>query len=319
MHVLVTGGAGFIGSHLIDSLLAAGHSVVAIDNLSTGSLDNLNLSHDHPAFTFIEGDILDVGLVAGQLQNVEVVIHLAAAVGVELIVEHPVRTIETNIMGTEAVLSAARGKDCRVLLASTSEVYGKSEKIPFAEDDDLVLGATAKNRWAYAASKMVDEFLALAYAREFGLTVVPFRLFNTVGARQTGRYGMVIPRLVGQALRNEPLTVYGDGLQSRCFCSVHDVIRAISGLAIHADAPGRVYNIGCQEEISILDLAKRIIAVTASQSEIKFVSYDDAYAPGFEDMRRRVPDITRIGALLDWTPKIELDTIIRQVAEAGRT
>ncbi|RME72110.1 MAG: NAD-dependent epimerase/dehydratase family protein [Chloroflexi bacterium] len=310
---LITGGAGFIGSHLADALLQAGHTVLVIDNLSTGSIDNIAHQLDHPNFHFARASLTDTIVLDRLASQADVIIHLAAAVGVKLIVEHPVHTIETNVMGTEMVLQAALRYQCRVLLASTSEVYGKGSKIPFSEEDDVLLGSTSKSRWAYAASKMVDEFLGLAYQREYGLPVIPFRLFNTVGPRQTGRYGMVVPRFVRQALRGEPLTVYGDGTQCRCFCHVLDVVDALVGLAFHPDAPGRVYNIGATEEISINNLARRIIALTHSRSTITHIPYSEAYAPGFEDMQRRVPDTRRIQSLTGWQPRRSLDDILQAV------
>jgi UDP-glucose 4-epimerase len=245
----------------------------------------------------------------------DIIVHLAAAVGVKLIVEQPVHTIETNIMGTEAVLKAALRYNCRVLLASTSEVYGKGNRIPFHENDDVLLGPTSKNRWAYAASKMVDEFLGLAYGAEFGLEVAIFRLFNTVGPRQTGRYGMVIPRFMGQALQGKPITVYGDGKQQRCFCDVRDVVRALVDLSLHPDAPGRVYNIGSTEEVTIRDLAGRIKKAAGSQSPIEMVPYEKVYGPGFDDMQRRVPDIAAIQALIGWEPTFRLDEILAAVRD----
>ncbi|MBN1218841.1 MAG: GDP-mannose 4,6-dehydratase [Anaerolineae bacterium] len=315
MTYLITGGAGFIGSHVVDALLAAGQRVLVIDNLSTGRLANIAHQLDHPAFHFARADITD-GIVMDRLaSDADIIIHLAAAVGVKLIVEHPVHTIETNVMGTEAVLQTALRYNCRVLLASTSEVYGKGSKIPFSEEDDVLLGATSKSRWSYAASKMVDEFLAFAYQREFGLQVVPLRLFNTVGPRQTGRYGMVVPQFVRQAIRGEPITVYGDGSQTRCFCHVQDVTRAIIGLAQHPDALGQVYNIGSTEEITIGELAERVKTITHSQSPIITIPYAEAYAPGFEDMQRRVPDTSRIQTLLGWQPRYSLDEILRAVME----
>ena len=245
-------------------------------------------------------------------------VHLAAAVGVKLIVERPVQTIETNVGGTEHVLQAALRYGCRVVIASTSEVYGKGSKIPFAEDDDVVLGSTSRSRWAYAASKMVDEFLGLAYGREYELPVVILRLFNTVGLRQTGRYGMVIPRFIHQALNGDPITVYGDGTQSRCFCDVADVVPAIIGLAEHPDSPGRVFNVGGTESISILALAERIRDLTASVSEIVQVSYEEAYAPGFEDMARREPDIGRVSQLLGWYPRVPFREILQRAIDYAR-
>lgn len=310
---LITGGAGFIGSHLVDLLLAQGHRVLVIDDLSTGRLENIAQHMDDPNFHFARANIIDEIVLDRLASESSVIIHLAAAVGVKLIVEHPVHTIETNVMGTEAVLKAALRYGCRALIASTSEVYGKGSKIPFSEDDDVLLGSTSKSRWAYAASKMVDEFLALAYQREYGLEVVPFRLFNTVGPRQTGRYGMVIPRFVRQALGNEPITVYGDGYQSRCFCDARDVVQALVGLAKHSDAPGQLYNIGSTEETTILALAERVKALVESSSPIVKVPYEEAYAPGFEDMERRVPDTGRINKLLSWEANRTLDDILESV------
>jgi len=313
--VLVTGGAGFIGSHLADALLAQGHRVLAIDDLSTGRLDNIRHLLDNPDFHFARASITD-GIVFDRLASqADIIVHLAAAVGVKLVVERTVHTIKTNVMGTEAVLQVALRYGCRVLIASTSEVYGKSKKFPFSEEDDVLLGTTSKSRWAYAASKMVDEFLSLAYQREYDLPVVPFRLFNTVGPRQTGRYGMVIPRFVGQALRGEPITVYGDGTQSRCFCDVSDAVGAIIGLAQHPEAPGQVYNIGGSEEVTIRELAERVKVVSESGSEIVHIPYTEAYARGFEDMRRRVPDTSRIQALLGWRPQLSLDQILVRVRD----
>ena len=311
---LLTGGAGFIGSHLADALIQQEHTVLVVDNLSTGSLDNISHLFDHPRFHFARANILGDEVVLDRLTSqADVVVHLAAAVGVKLIVDQPVRTIETNVVGTEAVLKVALRYGCRVLVASTSEVYGKGSSFPFREDDDILLGPTSKNRWAYAASKMVDEFLALAYAREYGLQVVPVRFFNTVGPRQTGHYGMVIPRMMQQALEGAPITVYGNGQQSRCFCHVQDVITALIGLSVHPDAPGRVYNVGGIEEITIADLASRIQSIAKSSSEIVHVAYSEAYGPGFEDMFRRIPDISRIRALLGWEPSRSLNEIIRSV------
>lgn len=310
---LITGGAGFIGSHLAEALLGVGHTVTAIDNLSTGSTGNLAHLAGRPGFQFVRASITDSIVLDRLASQASVIVHLAAAVGVQLIVERPVQTIETNVMGAEAVLRAALRYGCHTLIASSSEVYGKGTRIPFSEEDDVMLGATSHSRWAYAASKMVDEFLALAYGREYGLPVTIFRLFNTVGPRQTGRYGMVVPRLVRQALRGEPLTVYGDGKQSRCFCDVRDVVRAVIGLAEHTDAVGRVFNIGGREEISIAALAERIRLLAGSDSPIVRVPYAEAYAPGFEDMQRRVPDTARIAALLGWQPQRSLDEILRGV------
>ena len=318
MSYLITGGAGFIGSHLSEALLSAGHRVIAIDDLSTGRLDNVASLQDHPHFHFARAGIENQVVLDRLTSEVDVVVHLAAAVGVKLIVERPVQTIETNVGGTEHVLQAALRYGCRVVIASTSEVYGKGSKIPFAEDDDVVLGSTSRSRWAYAASKMVDEFLGLAYGREYELPVVILRLFNTVGPRQTGRYGMVIPRFIHQALNGDPITVYGDGTQSRCFCDVADVVPAIIGLAEHADSPGRVFNVGGTESISILALAERIRDLTASVSEIVQVSYEEACAPGFEDMARREPDIGRVSQLLGWYPRVPFREILQRAIDYAR-
>jgi UDP-glucose 4-epimerase len=312
---LITGAAGFIGSHLVDALLARGDRVLGLDNLSTGRLENIAHQLDHPRFHFARANIADEIVLDRLASEADIIVHLAAAVGVELIVERPTYTIETNVMGTEAVLRTALRYRCRVLIASTSEVYGKGSKIPFSEDDDVLLGASSKSRWGYAASKMVDEFLGLAYQREYGLPVIPFRLFNTTGPRQSGRYGMVMPRFVGQALRGEQITVYGDGSQTRCFCDVEDAVRAIVGLAEHPDATGRTFNVGGQEEVTIRDLAERVKAATGSDSEIVYVPYTEAYAPGFEDMQRRVPNIDRINHLLGWRPEITLDEMLIRMRE----
>ncbi len=313
LNYLITGGAGFVGSHLTDALLDAGHTVLSIDNLSTGRMENIVHRLDHPLFHFARADINDEIVLDRLASEADVIIHLAAAVGVQLVVEHPVHTIETNVSGTESVLKAALRYNCRILLASTSEVYGKGSKLPFSEEDDVLLGATSKSRWGYAASKMVDEFLAFAYEREYGLQVVPFRLFNTVGPRQTGRYGMVIPRFVRQALQNQPITVYGDGTQQRCFCDARDVVKALVGLSQHPDAPGRLFNVGGTEEVSIRELAERIKVRAGSDSEIVQMPYAEAYAPGFEDMQRRVPNIERINQLIGWQPERMLDDIIDAV------
>lgn len=316
---LITGGAGFIGSHLATALVEKGNPVLAIDDLSTGSLANIHHLRTNPRFHFVRANISDAVVMDRLTSQADVVVHLAAAVGVSLIVEKPVHTIETNIMGTEAVLKSALKYGSRVLIASTSEVYGKGNKIPFAEEDDVLLGATSKSRWAYAASKMVDEFLGLAYGQEYGLDVVLFRLFNTVGPRQTGRYGMVIPRFVQQALSNESITVYGDGNQSRCFCDVRDAVGAILGLAEHPKAYGKVYNIGSAEEISIRDLAERIRKVTHSSSTLRYVPYSEAYKPGFEDMQRRVPNTQRLQELIGWKPVRTLEQILTDVIAYERS
>jgi UDP-glucose 4-epimerase len=310
---LITGGAGFIGSHLTDLLLAGGNRVLTIDNLSTGRIENIQQHLKSPNYQFARASIADEIVLDRLASQADVIIHLAAAVGVKLIVEHPVQTIETNVMGTELVLKSALRYGSRVLIASTSEVYGKGSKIPFSEEDDVLLGATNKSRWAYAASKMVDEFLALAYQQEYGLDVVPFRLFNTVGPRQTGRYGMVVPRFVRQALRGEQITVYGDGRQRRCFCDARDVVKALAELAHHPQAPGHVYNIGSTEEVSIMELAERVKTLTGSKTPIATIPYEQAYAPGFEDMLRRVPDTARIQELIGWQATRSLDDILHSV------
>ncbi len=315
MTYLITGGAGFIGSHLSDRLLRKGHRVLSIDNLSTGRMSNVAHLLKNDCYQFARADIESEVVLDRLASEADIIVHLAASVGVERIISNPVETITNNVGGTEVVLQAALRYGCRILVASTSEVYGKGARIPFAEDDDVLLGSTSKNRWGYAASKMVDEFLGLAYQHEYGLPVVVTRFFNTVGPRQTGQYGMVIPRFVGQALRGEPITVYGDGTQSRCFCDVRDVIEAVDGLTTHPDAPGLVINVGSQAEISILDLAEKIKSATNSKSDIRLVPYDEAYAPGFEDMQRRVPDTTRIESLIGWKPKIDLDQTLASVRE----
>lgn len=323
MRVLITGGAGFIGSHLAEALLERGHEVTVIDNLSTARFENIqhlvnwqSASNGRPSFRFAIDTITNEVVLDRLASECDVIFHLAAAVGVKLILESPVHTIETNVMGTEAVLKAALRYRAKVLIASTSEVYGKGNSVPFREDDDVVLGPTSRSRWAYAASKMVDEFLALAYHREKGLPVVIVRLFNTVGPRQTGRYGMVIPRFVDQALRREPITVYSDGTQSRCFCDVSDVVSALIGLAQHPEAIGKVYNIGSSEEVCIRDLATQIKEVTHSTSDIVYIPYNEAFAPSFEDMQRRVPDTSRVQALLGWQPELSLKQILVRVRDS---
>ena len=319
MRYLITGGAGFIGSHLCEVLLARGHRVVAIDDLSTGRVENVQHLLPLPHFQFVRETIRNAQVLDRLTSEADVVVHLAAAVGVQLIVDDPVRTIRTNVMGTEAVLEAANRYSCKVLLASTSEVYGKGVRVPFREDDDRLMGATTRSRWSYAESKAIDEFLGLAYHRQFGLPLVVMRFFNTVGPRQTGRYGMVVPRFVRHALAGEPLEVYGDGTQSRCFADVDDVTRAVASLAEHGQAVGQVFNVGATEEITIHDLAKRVIHLTGSQSEIRLVPYDEAYAPGFEDMMRRVPSIDKLAALTGYRPVHSLDDTLRRVIEHERT
>jgi UDP-glucose 4-epimerase len=317
-HILVTGGAGFIGSHLCELLVSQGHSVVAVDDLSTGKLENLASLHGAANFQFVRETITNMQVLDRLTYEASLIIHLAAVVGVKLIVEDPVRTIETNIMGTEAVLKAANRYGVKVLIASTSEVYGKGVTVPFREEDDCLIGPTSHSRWAYAASKSIDEFLGLAYQRQFGLPVVIMRFFNTIGPRQTERYGMVVPRFVRQALRGEALEVYGDGQQSRCFGHVADVVRAATQLAWEPAAIGQVFNVGATEEITIEDLAKRVIVLTRSQSEIQFIPYDQAYAPGFEDMRRRVPSIEKISRLTGYQPSYTLDEMLESVISYER-
>ena len=313
MHILVTGGAGFIGSHLCDRLLDSGHSVTAFDDLSTGSPENLGKARGHRKFRFVRGSVLDPGLTGRLIRRADAVAHLAAAVGVMLVVKSPVRTIETNIRGTEVVLEAAAKRKVPVLIASTSEVYGKGAKVPFAEDDDSVLGPPDHGRWAYAASKLVDEFLGLAYWRERKLPVVVARLFNTVGPRQSGRYGMVLPRFVQQALGGGPITVYGDGRQTRCFAHVDDVTRALERLLASDRARGRAFNVGSDEEISMGALARLVRRRTKSKAAIRLVPYRRAYGEGFEDLRRRVPDISRIRRLLGWKPSHSLEEIVDSI------
>lgn len=292
--ILITGGAGFIGSHLAESLLALGNEVCAIDDLSTGSIHNINHLKPHRSFSYVIDTIMNQRLMAELIDWSDEVYHLAAAVGVKLIVTSPVQTIETNIKGTEIVLELASKKKKKVLLASSSEVYGKSEKEKFSEDDDVVLGPSIRARWSYACSKLIDEFLGISYWREKRLPIIIARLFNIVGPRQTGRYGMVVPRFINQALSGEPITVYGDGSQQRCFCYVIDAVNALIELMAHPRAAGEIFNVGSDEEISILQLAKLVKELTGSASEIVLVSYDDAYDKNFEDMRRRVPDLSKI-------------------------
>ena len=319
MRVLITGGAGFVGSHLAEALLERGDEVFVLDDLSTGSIDNIAHLKGRPTFHYTIDSVTNEPLLAEMIDRCDTVVHLAAAVGVKLIVEAPVRTIETNVHGTEVVLKHANKKKKLVLIASTSEVYGKSAIVPFAEDADLVLGPTTKHRWAYACSKMIDEFLALAYWKERKLPVIIVRLFNTVGPRQTGQYGMVVPNFVRQALSGEPITVFGDGTQSRSFTYVGDVVRAVVALINEPRAVGGVFNIGNGREISILDLAARIKAMTGSSSPIVKIPYDQAYEAGFEDMPRRVPDISKIRALVGYEPTVELDEILTRVIASLRT
>ena len=315
MYVFITGGAGFIGGHLAEALIRRGDRVRVLDDLSTGSLRNLDRVHASPDFEFIRADVVqDASLVRRCIAEADAVIHLAAAVGVELVVKEPARTITTNVHGTENVLATAAEFGKRVIIASTSEVYGKSSHESFSEEDDLVIGPSVHSRWSYACSKLLDEFLLMAHCRAAGLPGTVVRFFNTVGPRQTGRYGMVIPRFVGAALAGHPLQVYGDGRQTRCFCHVADVVEALLLLLERKETYGQVYNIGSQESISIGDLAERVIRNTGSASKIENVPYDIAYAAGFEDMRRRKPDTSKIKELTGWTPKHNLDDIIADVA-----
>jgi UDP-glucose 4-epimerase len=315
VRALITGGAGFVGSHLADRLLELGHTVLVLDNLSTGSIENISHLKGHERFSYAIDSVTNGPLLAEMIDRCDVVFHLAAAVGVKLIVEQPVHTIETNVHGTEVVLEHANKKKKLVFIASTSEVYGKSTDVPFRENADLVLGSTAKHRWAYACSKLIDEFLALAYWKERKLPVVVVRLFNTVGPRQTGQYGMVVPTFVRQALANQPITVFGDGTQSRSFTYVGDVVDALITLAQEPRAIGEVFNIGNSGEVTMRDLAEKVKAMTGSHSPIRLVPYDEAYEAGFEDMPRRVPDISKIRALIGYEPRLGLDDILRRVID----
>jgi UDP-glucose 4-epimerase len=319
---LITGGAGFIGSHLSEALLEQGWIVSVIDNLSTGRAENIRHLVGQPNYTFVDGSITDESRLSPLVAECDVLFHLAAAVGVSRIVDNPLEGIETNVLGTHGVLRLANRYGCKVLIASTSEIYGKSQRPFFHEEDDRILGPTSKSRWSYADSKALDEFLGLAYHDQMGLPVVIVRLFNTVGPRQTGRYGMVVPRFVEQALRGEQLTVYGDGGQSRCFCDVDDVVRAIVGLAGSPAAVGRAFNIGTTREISILDLARKVLRLvaqrqgdraTATDQDIRFVPYDQAYGAGFEDMRRRAPDTSRIREAIGWEPRLSLEDTLERI------
>ncbi len=313
MRVLITGGAGFIGSHLAERCLDRGDEVHVIDDLSTGAIENIQHLKPRPGFSYHIDSIANHQLTAELVDLCDVVFHLAAAVGVRLIVESPVRTMQTNIRGTEIVLALAAKKRKRVVITSTSEVYGKRNRVPFHEDDDLVMGQPQKGRWSYACSKAIDEFLALAYWKERRVPTVIARLFNTVGPRQTGRYGMVVPTMVRQALEERPITVFGDGSQSRCFAHVRDVVGALVALGDHPYAVGEIYNVGNDQEITILELAKRIKELTRSSSEITLVPYDQAYEDGFEDMMRRVPDLTKIRELIGYEPTADLDAILDSV------
>lgn len=314
MHYLITGGAGFIGSHLAARLLYEGHTITVIDDLSTGRLKNIEHLMGSPGFRCVIDTILNHARLTELIDDCDMILHLAAAVGVRLIVEHPVRTVETNMKGTGTLLECASHKKKKVLLTSSSEVYGKASKVPFSEADDLILGPTSKTRWSYACSKAMDEFLALAYWKERQLPVVIARLFNTVGPRQTGRYGMVVPTFVCQALQGHPITVYGDGTQSRCFSHVQDTVEALIQLAQHPDTVGEVVNVGSDTEITIADLARLVKDVTHSSSAIQYVPYHEAYEAGFEDLTRRIPDLGKLRALLGSRPQRDLRTILQDVS-----
>jgi UDP-glucose 4-epimerase len=313
--VLITGGAGFIGSHLSEYFLARGHGVIALDSLSTGRLENISHLLGQERFRFVRDDIRNTNVLDRVASEATLLIHLAATVGVSLILEDTVKGMETNIGGSEDVLRAALRYGLRTIIASSSEVYGKGVSVPFSETDDVVLGNVGFLRWSYAISKLADEALALAYHSQYKLPVTIVRFFNTVGPRQTGQYGMVLPRLMGQALKGEPLTVYGDGTQRRCFCDVQDVVTAVHDLASHPDAVGKIFNIGSREEISIRELAERVIKSAGSKSTITLVPYSEAYPPGFDDMMRRIPDIDRIKAHIGWEPQLTLDDIIRRIRD----
>ena len=319
MNVLITGGAGFIGTHLTRALLERGESVAVLDNLSTGTIENIRLFAHHPLYSFAIDEVRNALVLDRLASEADVIVHLAAAVGVQLVVERPTATIETNVLGTHAVLAAAGRYRCRTLLASTSEVYGKGVKVPFAEEDDLLLGPSSRSRWSYAASKLLDEFLGLAAHREYGLPVTVVRFFNTVGPGQTGRYGMVVPRFVRAALCNRPIPIFGDGKQSRCFCHVRDTARAVIDLlASPEETSGQIYNIGSSQEVTIHELAQTVIDRTESQSPIEYIPYSEAYAPGFEDMRRRVPDTTKLHAAIGWATRYTLNQILDDVIEYER-
>ncbi len=316
MKALITGGAGFIGSHLAERLLRDGQEVTVVDNLSTGSLKNIESFKKHPKFDFVEGDICDAELMEQLVEKCDAVFHLAAAVGVKLIADRPVHTIETNIGGTEVVLNVTNKFVKKTLIASSSEVYGKNEAVPFSEDDDIVLGSTRMSRWSYACSKAIDEFLGLAFYQQYGLGVVIGRFFNTIGPRQTGRYGMVVPRFIQRALRGEPLSIYGTGRQKRCFCYVQDLVDAVIGLMNCEEAAGKVYNIGSTEEIAIEELADKIIEMTGSKSKKEFISYEKAYGRPIEDMMRRVPGLERIKETIGWEPKTNLSETLQIIIES---
>jgi len=318
MTALVTGGAGFIGSHLAERLIKDGHKTIVVDNLSTGRIENIAGLQNKSGFEFVKGDILDSALIDSLVSRCDVVFHLAAAVGVQLIADNPVGTIETNIAGTQVVLEAVNKYKRKILIASTSEVYGKNEAVPFREQDDIVLGSTSMPRWAYACSKAIDEFLGFAFYQEYGLGVVIARFFNTIGPRQTGRYGMVVPRFIESALKNEPVKIYGTGKQSRCFCYVQDVVDAVVRLMESEKAMGNAFNIGSDEEITIEQLADKIIELTDSRSKKEFISYEQAYGRPIEDMMRRVPCLDLIKTTIGWQPKTDLNASLCLIADSCR-
>ncbi|MCW2667006.1 MAG: NAD-dependent epimerase/dehydratase family protein [Frankiales bacterium] len=318
MRALITGGAGFIGSHLADALLARGDSVILMDNLSTGRLENIEHLRQRDDVEFVLGSILNADLVDDVMSRVDVCFHLAAAVGVQLIVEKPLESLATNIRGSEIIFEKAHKHGTKVLVTSTSEIYGKNTSDKLGEEDDRILGSPLKSRWSYSEAKAIEEILAYTYWRQKGLPTVIVRLFNTVGPRQTGHYGMVVPRFVSQAIKGEPITVYGTGQQTRCFCYVGDAVEGILRLVDHPDASGRAYNIGGTEEVSMEQLAQRVVAAVGSDSKVRYVPYDEAYEEGFEDMQRRVPDTTRARELVGFQPTVSLEEILRLVVEDQR-
>ena len=318
MRALITGGAGFIGSHLADALLARGDSIILLDNLSTGRLENIEHLRQRDDVEFVLGSILNADLVDDLMARADVAFHLAAAVGVQLIVEKPLESLATNIRGSEIVFEKAHKHNTKVLVTSTSEIYGKNTSDKLGEEDDRILGSPLKSRWSYSEAKAIEEILAFTYWRQKGLPTVIVRLFNTVGPRQTGHYGMVIPRFVSQAIKGEPITVYGDGQQTRCFCFVGDIVQGLLALMDHPEASGRAYNLGSTEEVSMEQLAARVIDAVDSSSKVRFVPYDEAYEEGFEDMQRRVPDTTRANNLIGFTPTVGLDAILAMVVADQR-
>jgi len=319
VNILITGGAGFIGAHAAEALLASEHEVVVVDDFSTGSMRNVEPLLAHRRFRLVRGSVCDASLMTVLVERADAIIHLAAAVGVQLIVQRPVHTISTNIHGTEVILELANAFRKRIIIASTSEVYGKTNEIPFREDADVVLGSTRFSRWSYACSKMIDEFLALAYYKEYGLQAIVCRFFNTIGPRQTGKYGMVVPRFVRKALRNEPIEIYGTGNQSRCFCNVADVVRALTRLLDCQQALGEVINLGSDESITIRNLADKVVGLTASKSDLRYLTYDEAYGQPFDDMLSRMPDLTKAQRLIGYKPKYSLTETLQQVIDFERS